>query len=116
MKYIKKLNIDFDNWSDILMDTNEQQIKELHPVFYKFLKEKNLLGIYLEMFDKCRWKDNGDTFEKIMNNHKVKRIFLLNPFDRTLNYQCIYKKNVKYYELVLKFSSEFKKFFFDKYI
>jgi hypothetical protein len=44
MKYIKRLNIDFDNW-DILMDTNEQQIKDLHPIFYKFLIEKNLLGM-----------------------------------------------------------------------
>jgi len=29
------------------MPTNEKQIKELHPIFYKFLKD-----IYLEMFDK----------------------------------------------------------------
>jgi len=86
MKYIKKLNIDFDNWVD--MPTNEQQIKELHPIFYKFLKEKKLMNIYLEMFDKCRWKHKGNTFEEIMNSCKTKKIFT-NPIDRTLNFKCV---------------------------
>jgi len=29
-----------------------KQIKEFHPIFYQFLIEKKLLGIYLEIFDK----------------------------------------------------------------
>jgi hypothetical protein len=92
MKYIKKLNIDFDQWNNIPIDTNEQQIKKLHPIFYKFLIEKNLLGMYLEMFDKCHWKDKGNTFKKIMNYYN--NSFFYNPISFTLNYQCIRTNNL----------------------
>jgi len=114
MKYLKKLNF------DSLDNNNEQQIKELHPDFYQFLKKEKIMDFYLKIFDKCHWKERGNTFEEIMNNSKKmnnsEKIFLLNPFDSTLNYQCVYKKNVEYYETILKFSSEFKKNFYDKYI
>jgi len=90
MKYIKKLNIDFNNWNNIPIDTNEQQIKELYPIFYQFLIEKNLLDIYLKMFDKCRWKHKGNTFGEIMNYYKrYLNTFLLNPINSTLFYKCI---------------------------
>jgi hypothetical protein len=110
MKYIKRLNIDFDNWVDIPMSTNEQQIKELHPIFYQFLKEKNLLEMYLKLFNKCHWKDKGNTFEEVMNYYKSKRIFLLNPIDRTLNYQCVNIYNIKYFNIIVGLDSNFKQF------
>jgi vacuolar-type H+-ATPase catalytic subunit A/Vma1 len=109
MKYLKKLN--FDNWDNI---SNNEQIKKLHPDFYQFLKKEKIMDFYLKIFDKCHWKERGNTFEEIMK--KSDKMFLLNPFDSTLNYQCVYKKNVEYYETILKFSSEFKKNFYDKYI
>ena len=32
-----------------------------------------------EMFDKCHWKDKGNTFKEVMNYSKS--IFLLNPIE-----------------------------------
>jgi len=107
MKYIKKLNIDFDNWDNIPMPTNEQQIKELHPIFYQFLIEKNLMNIYLKMFDKCRWKNKGNTFEEIMNSYSNKQYFRNDVISCTLNYLCVndinfiitFEKNFKHYNM-----------------
>jgi hypothetical protein len=62
------------------------------------------------MFDKCHWKDKGNTFEEIMNSYKVKRIFLLNSIDYTLNYKCIYKYYSKYYNIILNLDSEFSEY------
>jgi len=107
MKYIKKLNIDFDQWDNIPISTNEQQIKDLHPIFYKFLIEKNLLGIYLEMFDKCRWKDRGDTFEEIMNNYKYLPLNLIISY--TLNYKCIRTNNL--FNNISSLNNEFSYYF-----
>jgi len=80
---MKKLNIDFNNWIDIPISTNEQQIKELYPLFYDFLIKENLLKIYLKMFDK--WKNDKDTFKEIMNYYENKNNFLLKPIN-TLNF------------------------------
>jgi len=107
MKYI---NINFDNWVDISMSTNEQQIKELHPIFYQFLIEKKLMDIYLEMFDKCHWKYKGDTFEEIISYYRIKKNFLLNPIDYTLNYKCVNNYNIKYYNIIIDLDLEFKFF------
>jgi hypothetical protein len=96
MKYIKKLNIDFDNWGDIPMTINEQQIKELHPIFYKFLIKNKLMNIYLEMFDKCH-KDRGNTFEEIMNSYKNLPLGLIISY--TLSFKCVNKEHNLYYDI-----------------
>jgi len=106
MKYINKLNIDFDNWGDI-PNINEQQIKKLHPEFYNFLIKRNLLGMYLEIFDKCYWKYKGDTFEEIMNYYNNNIHFFYNITNYTLNYQCVYNYNIKYYNIIINLDSEF---------
>ena len=109
MKYIKRLNIDFNNWDNIPMTTNEQQIKELHPIFYQFLIKNKLMNIYLEMFNKCHWEEKGDTFEEIMNNFKYgNNNFLLKPIYYTLNYFCINKHNKHYYFLLKEINFKFK--------
>jgi hypothetical protein len=114
MKYINKLNIDFDNWGDIPMNINEQQIKELHPIFYKFLKEKKLMNIYLEMFDKCRWKHKGNNFEEIIDHYKnIGNTYDLFNYiiDYTLDYHCV-RLNSLFNDISLlnnEFNSYYKK-------
>jgi hypothetical protein len=107
----QKLNIDFDNWNDIPIITNEQQIKELHPEFYNFLKKEKSLDIYLKIFDRCHWKNKGDTFEKIMNYYKsINKLnnFLLYPFYNTLNFDCIVKYDKYYYYFIKTLDFKFK--------
>jgi hypothetical protein len=118
MKYIKKLNIDFDNWVDIPMNINEQQIKKLHPIFYQFLIEKNLMNIYLEMFDKCHWKDKGNTFEEIFNyfhnyyhNYYDFYEFFYNSIYFTLNYKCI--KTNKLFNNISSLNDEFQLYYIE---
>jgi hypothetical protein len=111
MKYIKKLNIDFNNWVDIPMSTNEQQIKELHPIFYQFLKEKKLMDIYLKMFDKCHWKQKGNTFEEIMSYYNNNNFFY-NTIDYTLNYKCIRANEL--YNNISSLNNEFYLYYFSK--
>jgi len=104
MKYIKKLNIDFDNWNIIPININEQQIKKWHPIFYKFLIKNKLMNIYLKMFDKCRWKDRGDTFEEILYSHKNLPLSLIISY--TLNFDCA----KKIYNYIYLLDTEFQIF------
>jgi adenosine deaminase len=114
MKYIKELNIDFDNWDDIPMSINEQQIKELYPVFYQFLIKEKIMDIYLEMFNKCRWKKKGDTFKSFLLYYKEKDIgsnyvkYPIYIFDYTLNFNCVKNYNINYYYIFLSLDTKFK--------
>jgi hypothetical protein len=109
MKY-KKLNINFDNWVDIPISTNEQQIKDLHPIFYKFLIEKKLMSIYLNLFDKCHWKQKGNTFEEIMNSHKNLPLSLIISY--TLEFKCVKEHNL-YYD-ISSLNDEFESYYYEK--
>jgi len=106
MKYIKKLNIDFNNWDNIPMSTNEKQIKELHPIFYQFLKEKNLMNFYLKMFDKCHLEDRGNTFKEIMNSYHNKQYFRNDVISCTLSYYKCVKLN-KFNNIINSLDNDF---------
>jgi len=58
MKYLKKININFDNWDSYSEDIDYPQHvdKKIYKRFIKFLNDNN---IYDEYFDRLNKMDNG---------------------------------------------------------
>jgi len=75
MKYIKKLNINFDDWDDI----NEKPFNG-HNKFYNFLIKNKILNKYIYNYNKYKLNNNFlPDLNNFLNNSPQER-FLTNSF------------------------------------
>jgi len=81
MKYIKELNIDFNNWDEASDNSNEFKG---HMDFYNFLTKNNALDNYLKYFHdikSIKWRKNF----MILKYYKINNFDDLNEFFNKVN-------------------------------
>jgi len=81
MKYIKKLNINFNNWDEI-----DNVLNEFigHENFYNFLKDNNILDKYINYFNiSYKWREINDDDSRNLNeflNNWAPYYFIIKSF------------------------------------
>jgi len=81
MKYIKELNIDFNNWDEV------ENYNEFygHKIFFNFLKKNNILDSYINNFYNIdnsrmiRYKENLNTIKEFLDSN-IKKNFIDSAF------------------------------------
>jgi len=102
MKYIKKLNIDFNNWEEIDDNRINNEFKD-NIDFYNFLLENNILNEFIigfkdkELKSSMTWKETNliDYFKKIKDKKYIIYAFnfeLYNQKYNIINWNLINRK------------------------